>query len=125
MSSDADSLLISTIMQDAPKSIQSCSEKELRKYLEKLRELVTFLKSKKVEQLLRINDSPGFLKRLYEQHVSRLNSIERCVRNQEHSHARINELAIEEKSLNEKLKLIITKSKELQKHVTVACLSIH
>lgn len=117
MKSDSDNLLISTILQDAPNAIQSFTEKDVQKSLDLVKEAVNYFKIKKVEQLLRINDSPKYLKRLYEQFQLKRKSIERCHRNQELAKQRQKELSREELEFNDKLKLIIKKSKELQKSI--------
>ncbi|CAF0731185.1 unnamed protein product [Brachionus calyciflorus] len=117
METDSDNLIISTIMQDAPKSIQSFTEKDIQKSLELVKDVLNFFKTKKVEQLIRINDSPNFLKRLYDQFVSKRKSVERFAKSQEQSKQKQKDLIVEENDLNEKLKLIVKKTKELQKFV--------
>lgn len=54
---------------------------------------------------------------MYDQFVSKRKSTERCHRNQENIKIKLKELNSEENDLNEKLKLVIMKTKELQKHV--------
>jgi hypothetical protein len=81
--------------------------------------LLTYFKTKRVEQLFRINDSPNYLKRINDQFFQKRKSIERCHKNQENMKLKIKELCIEENDLNEKLKLIIKKTKELQKYVSL------
>ena len=56
---------------------------------------------------------------LYEQFVSKRKSIERCHKNQENLQLKLRELNAEELDLNNKLKLVIGKTKELQKYVRV------
>ena len=115
--SESDNLLITTILQDAPKEIQFASEKDLKKFVDLTKDCVAFFKTKKVEKLLRINDSPNYLVKLYEQYKAKLRSIERCHRNKANLEAKVKELCAEEIELNEKLKLCIGKTKELQKFV--------
>jgi len=91
--------------------------KDIKSYLDRLKELLSYFKSKKVEQLFRINDSHNYLKRINDQFVQKSKSIERCHKNQENMKLKIKELGNEENDLNEKLKLIIKKTKELQKYV--------
>ena len=79
----------------------------------------SFFRVKKVEQLFRINDSPNYLKRIYDQFQLKNKSIDRCHTNQERAKQKAQELRIEENDLNEKLKLIIKKTKELQKFVSI------
>lgn len=117
MKSDSDNLLVSTILQDAPKTIQAFTEKDVQKSIDLVKDTLSYFKVKKVEQLLRINDSPKYLKRLYDQFQSKKKSIERCIKNQQLLKERQKELTKEEAELNEKLKLIIKKSKELQKYI--------
>lgn len=117
MKSDSDNLLVSTILQDAPKTIQTFTEKDVQKSIDLVKDTLSYFKIKKVEQLLRINDSPKYLKRLYDQFQSKKKSIERCIKNQQLLKERQKELTKEEAELNEKLKLIIKKSKELQKYI--------
>lgn len=117
MKSDSDNLLVSTIMQDAPKSIQSFTEKDVLKAIELVKEVQNYFKTKKVEQMIRINDSPNYLKRIYDQFVSKRKSIERFTKSQENCKLKQQELIAEESDLNEKLKLIVKKTKELQKYV--------
>jgi predicted Zn-dependent protease len=117
MKSDSDNLLVSTILQDAPKTIQTFTEKDVQKSIDLVKDTLSYFKVKKVEQLLRINDSPKYLKRLYDQFQSKKKSIERCIKNQQLLKERQKELTKEEAELNEKLKLIIKKSKELQKYI--------
>lgn len=68
--------------------------------------------------MLHINDSPKYLKKLYEKFQSKNNSIEKYNRYQVKQEEKMKELAAEENELNEKLKLIIQKTKELQKSVS-------
>lgn len=117
MKSDSDNLLVSTILQDAPKTIQTFTEKDVQKSIDLVKDTLSYFKVKKIEQLLRINDSPKYLKRLYDQFQSKKKSIERCIKNQQLLKERQKELTKEEAELNEKLKLIIKKSKELQKYI--------
>lgn len=117
MKLDSDNILITTILQDAPKSIQSITEKDLKSFTQNLKELQDYFKVKKVEQQLRINDSPNYLKRLYEQFVLKQKAIDRCNRNQASLIEKQKELALEGVDLNAKLKLILQKTKELQKYV--------
>lgn len=138
MKTESDNLVISTIMQDAPKSIQSVTEKgktywineiflfnqkclhviDIQKWIDSVVNLLSYMKSnKRVEKLIKINDSPKYLKRLYDQYQSKIKSIERCNRNQEQQRQRQAELAAEIGDVNEKLKLIIQRTKELQKSV--------
>lgn len=117
MKSDSDNLLVSTILQDAPKTIQTFTEKDVQKSIDLVKDTLSYFKVKKVEQLLRINDSPKYLKRLYDQFQSKKKSIERCIKNQQLLKERQKELTKEEAELNEKLKLIIKKSKDLQKYI--------
>jgi len=70
--------------------------------------------------MLRIHDSPQYLKRLYEQFVKKQKAIERFNRNKADLVVKQQEMANEEKELNAKLKLILQKTKELQKYVSVA-----
>jgi hypothetical protein len=77
------------------------------------------MKTKKVEQLLHINDSPKYLKRLYEKFESKKNSIEKYNRYQLKQESKMTEFVAEENVLRENLKLIIQKTKELQKHVYI------
>ena len=91
--------------------------KDVKAFLDYIKELLIYFKSKRVEQLFRINDSPNYLKRINDQFVQKRRSIERCHKNQDNMKSKIKELCIEENDLNEKLKLIIKKTKELQKYV--------
>lgn len=118
MKSDSDNLLVSTIMQDAPKTVQAFTEKDVQRSLDSIKDVLSYFHVKKVEQLLRINDSPKYLRRLYEQFQAKKKSIERCRVNQERLRERQEELVREEKEFDEKLKLIIKKTKELQKWVS-------
>lgn len=117
MKSDSDNLLISTILQDAPKTVQAITEKDLKQFVDLCTEVLSHFRVRKVEQLFRINDSSSYLKRLYEQFQAKQKSIKRCVRTQEELKQKARELNDEQKLLEEKLKLIIQKTKELQKHV--------
>lgn len=114
MKSDSDSLVISTIMQDAPKTVQSCTEKDLAKSIELVKDALIFFKTRKIEQLFRINDSPNYLKRIYDQFVTKKKSIERFVSNQGLMRQKQKELVVEENDIRQKLDLIIKKTKELQ-----------
>ena len=49
--------------------------------------------------------------------MSKRKSIERCHKNQENIKLKLKELNSEENDLNNKLKLVISKTKELQKYV--------
>lgn len=118
MKSDSDNLLVSTILQDAPKIIQAFTEKDTQESIELVKDTLNYFKQKKIEQLLRINDSPKYLKRLYDQFQSKRKSIERYSKNQEQYKLRQKDLVREENEINEKLKLIIKKTKELQKFVS-------
>lgn len=118
MVNDSDNLLIATIMQDSPKDLRSVTEKDLKRFIEQVRDILSYLKQKKVEQLLRIIDSPKYLNRLHDDYKLKLRSIERSLRTQENLKLRVSELQEEERGLNEKLKLIISKTKELQKQVS-------
>ena len=89
----------------------------MRQFSEYLKETLSFFKTKKVEKLLRINDSPKYLSKLYDQYTAKLKSIERCNRNKQGLELKVKELIGEENELNDKLKLIILKTKELQKYV--------
>ena len=86
-----------------------------------IQEVFGYLKSKKVEQFLRINDSPKYLKRLCEKFESKKNSIEKYNCYQLKQEAKFSEFVAEEAILKDKLKLIIQKTKELQKHVGLNC----
>ena len=90
---------------------------DVKTYMEALKSVLAYFKVKKVEQLFRINDSPKYLRRLYDQFVQKQKSIERCHRSQDNWRAKLKELTVEEADLSAKLKLIITRTKELQKHV--------
>ena len=90
---------------------------DLKQFNELIKEVLDYLKVKRVEQLLRINDSPKHLKRLYEQFVSKQKGIERCQNAQQQLKAKESELISEENNLNDKLKLIVKKTKELQRQV--------
>lgn len=114
MKSESDNLVISTIMQDAPKSVQSYTEKDLNKSIELVKDVLNYFKTKKVEQLFRVNDSPHYLKRIYDQFMDKKKSIEKFLRNQEQTRLKQKELVIEENGIKEKLDLIIMKTKELQ-----------
>lgn len=114
MKSESDNLVISTIMQDAPKSVQSYTEKDLNKFIELVRDVLNYFKTKKVEQLFRINDSPHYLKRIYDQFMDKKKSIEKFLRYQEQTRLKQKELVVEENAIKEKLNLIIKKTKELQ-----------
>ncbi len=65
MRSDSDNLLVSTILQDAPKAIQNYTEKDIQRSIELVSAALGYVRVKKVEQLLRINDSPVYLKYLF------------------------------------------------------------
>lgn len=117
MKSESDNILISTILQDTPKSIREVTERDLKTYIGFVQEIFNYLKLKKVEQLLHINDSPKYLKRLYEKFESKKNSIEKYNRYQLKQETKMSELVAEETVLKSNLKLIIQKTKELQKHV--------
>lgn len=69
---------------------------------------------KKVEQLLRVNDSPSYLKRLYDQFVVKQKAIKRCSTNQALCLERQKEFAQEAIELDVKLKEILQKTKQLQ-----------
>jgi hypothetical protein len=115
---ESDNLLLATILQDAPKSIQSVSEKDVQKWSAECKQLFDLIRvNKKYEKLFKINDSVSYLKRLYDQFMLKKKSIDRCVRQQNDQRLRQQELALEENDLNEKLKLIISKTKDLQKYV--------
>ena len=86
-------------------------------YIDLIQEIFNYMKTKNVEQLLRINDSPKYLKRLYEKFESKKNSIEKYKRYQLMQESKMAEFVAEENILRENLKLIIQKTKELQKHV--------
>jgi len=118
MKSDSDNLLISTILQDAPKIVQAITEKDLKQFVDLCTDVLNYFRVRKVEQLFRINDSTSYLKRLYEQFQAKQKSIKRCVRTQEELKKKASELNDEQKRLRDKLTLIIQKTKELQKHVT-------
>lgn len=115
MTCDSDNLLISTIMQDAPKSIQAVTEKDVASYLACVRSLLSYLGDKRVEQLFRILDVPNYLKRLYEQFEQKRRSIARCRTLQEQRRQRVDELRAEDEKVRANLQLIIKKTKELQK----------
>lgn len=117
MKTESDNLLLSTIMQDTPKSIQSVTEKDIKQYIQLVADLLGYFSQKKVEQLFRINDSPKYLKRLYEQFKMKQKSISRAHLGQEQLKVKAQELSQEEKELNAKQQLLIQKTKELQKHV--------
>lgn len=119
MKLDSDNLLISTILQDAPKLVQATSEKDLKEFVDMCSSVLSHFRVKKVEQLFRINDSTSYLKRLYETFQAKQKSIKRCVRTQQELKSKVKELGEEQKLLEEKLKLIIQKTKELQKHVGI------
>ena len=100
--------------------IQLKKFQDLLKWSQLVKDLLDYLKlNKRVEKLFKINDSPKYLKRLYEQFTLKQKSIERCCRSQEQQRARQQELAAEVADLNAKLKLFIAKTKELQKFVCV------
>lgn len=115
MTSDSDNLLVSTIMQEAPKPIQAFTEKDMKKSIDLVKDALSYFHVKKVEKLLRIIDTPQYLKRLYDQFQAKKRSIERCGKNQEALRERQRELVREENEVKEQLKLIIKKTKELQK----------
>lgn len=117
MNSESDNLLITTVLQDAPKSIQSVSEKDLKSFNELIKQVFQYFKLKNVEQIIRVNDSPKYLKRLYDQFILKQKAIKRLNRNQTLMIEKQKELTLEEVEINVKLKLIIKKSKELQKFV--------
>lgn len=117
MKSESDNILISTILQDCPKTIREVTEKDMKFFIDSVRDVFNYLKLKKVEQLLHINDSPKYLKRLYEKFEAKNHSIEKYNRYQLKQEAKLKELITEETELKDKLKLIISKTKELQKHV--------
>jgi hypothetical protein len=119
MKSESDNILISTILQDCPKTIREVTEKDMKFYIDLVRDVFNYLKLKKVEQLLHINDSPKYLKRLYEKFEAKNHSIEKYNRYQLKQEAKLKELITEETELKDKLKLIISKTKELQKHVSL------
>ncbi len=73
---------------------------------------------------MHINDSPKYLKRLYEKFESKKNSIEKYNRYQLKQETKMSELVAEETVLKSNLKLIIQKTKELQKHVCKILFSI-
>ncbi len=68
--------------------------------------------------MLRITDSPKYLKRLYEQFVNKQKAIERCNRNKADLVIKQQDMVAEESELNSRLKLILQKTKELQKYVS-------
>lgn len=117
MKSESDNLLITTILQDAPKSVQLVTEKDLKIFNETIKNVIDYFKTKHVEQLLRINDSPKYLKRLYENFVMKQKAIGRCNRNKADLIVKQQEMVVEEKELDGKLQLILRKTKELQKYV--------
>lgn len=114
MSSESDNLLITSILQDAPKSIQSVTEKDLKCFNECIKDLLGYFKIKRVEQLLRVNDSPTYLKRLYDQFVVKQKAIKRCNTNKALCLEKQKEFAQEAIDLDVKLKEILQKTKELQ-----------
>lgn len=118
MKSDSDNLLVSTIMQDAPKAVQIFTEKDVQCSIDLLKEALNYLRVKKVEKLLRINDSPSYLSQLYDQFQSKKKSIGRYVRTQEQMRERQKELLREQQEFGDKLKLIVKRTKELQKWVS-------
>ena len=61
---EGDNILISTIMQDAPKSIQAITEKDLKTFSNDIHKVINYINSKKVEKLLLMHDSPRYLKRI-------------------------------------------------------------
>ena len=81
-------------------------------------EIINYYSSKKIEKLFLIIDSPKYLIRIYNQLIQKKKSIERCKLNQENSKIRLKESGEEEVELNERLKQLIKKSKELQKYVS-------
>lgn len=89
----------------------------MKQFIDSIKDVFNYLRMKKVEQLLHINDSPKYLKRLYEKFEAKRYSIEKYSRYQVNQEAKSKELAAEEGELNDKLKLIIQKTKELQRNV--------
>jgi hypothetical protein len=88
------------------------------KWSEAVRGLLSYMRTnKRVEKLFKISDSPKYLKRLYEQVAGKRRSIGRCVRGQEEQRLRQQELATEAAELAAKQRLVVTKTKELQKFV--------
>jgi hypothetical protein len=117
MINESDNILITTIFQDAPKSIRDITEKDLKQFLVSISVLLNYFKNKRTEQLLHINDSPKYLKKIYDQFMFKKSSIERCRSNQERMKLKSSELNLEEVETSNKLKLIISKTKELKKYV--------
>ncbi len=96
---------------------------DLKSFNDLIKQTIGYFKTRRVEQMLRIHDSPQYLKRLYEQFVKKQKAIERCNRNKADLVVKQQEMANEEKELNAKLKLILQKTKELQRYVSVSMLS--
>jgi hypothetical protein len=76
--------------------------------------LLDYFKVKKVEQLLRVNDSPTYLKRLYDKFVVKQKAIQRCNSNREMCKDKQKEFAQEAIELDLKLKETLQKTKQLQ-----------
>lgn len=93
---------------------------DLKSFNDLIKQTIGYFKTRRVEQMLRIHDSPQYLKRLYEQFVKKQKAIERCNRNKADLVVKQQEMANEEKELNAKLKLILQKTKELQRYVSVS-----
>jgi hypothetical protein len=115
---EGDNILISTIMQDAPKSIQAITEKDLKLFLNVINEVMNYINSKKVEKLLLMHDSPRYLKRIYDQFIQKRKLIEQSIKKKEDLKLKEADYKEEEIKQNIKLKLHIEKTKQLQKYVS-------
>jgi hypothetical protein len=137
---EGENLLVTMIMQDAPKLIRTSTEKgkntrspttaqaqsldislflllEILKYIDLINDAKGYYKSKKLEQLFLIRDSPRYLERVYDRFTQKFKSIDRCLKVQEEMKIKSKDLSDQIVDLNVKLKLFIKKTKELQKHV--------
>jgi len=116
--SEEQNVLISTIMQDAPKEVQAFTENDIRHGKELVSDIINYFTSKKTEKLFLIHDSSKYLKRIYEQLTKKVKSISRYNRNKEEYMRQKEEFKVEENATDKNHKLLIKKTKELQKSIS-------
>lgn len=112
------SLLVSTILQETPKELQSFTEKSIKNSIDAINDIISYFKSKIVERLFLIHDSSKYLKRVYDQLIKKKKSIERYNKLKEELIEKKKNFQLEEVETNERLKLQIKKIKELQKNIS-------
>ncbi len=93
---------------------------EILKYIELLSDAKDYYKSKKLEQLFLIRDSPRYLERVYDRFTQKFKSIARCQKSQEEMKIKSKDLSQQVVELNTRLKIFIKKTKELQKYVSLS-----